>query len=75
MCGSDEVFSPVNSDQVLSDVVFPPEPVSHDKRQVVGRQDASPNVLLVNAPPIRRAGGPRRSVTLVPHGFVHLNIR
>ena len=24
LCGSDEVFSPVNSDQVLSDVGFPP---------------------------------------------------
>ena len=31
LCGSDEVFSPVNSDQVLSDVDFPPEPVSRDK--------------------------------------------
>ena len=39
LCGSDEVFSPVNSDQVLSDVDFPPEPVSCDKRQVVRRRD------------------------------------
>ena len=51
LCGSDEVFSPVNSDQVRSG---PPEPVSHDKRQVVRRRDASPDVLLVDAPPVRR---------------------
>ena len=31
LCGSDEVFPPVNSDQVLSNVDFPPEPVSHDR--------------------------------------------
>ena len=31
LCGSDEVFSPVNLDQVLSDVDFPLEPVSRDK--------------------------------------------
>ena len=42
LCGSDEVFSPVNSDQVLSDVDFPQEPVSQDRRQVVCRQDAPP---------------------------------
>ena len=53
LCGSDEVFPPVNSDQVLSDVDFPPEPVSHDRQQVVCRCDASPDVLLVDAPPVR----------------------
>ena len=64
----DEVFSPVNSDQVPSDVDFPPEPGSHDKRQVVRRCDASPDVLPVAAPPVRRTGDPRRSVTRVPPG-------
>ena len=64
----DEVFSPVNSDQVLSDVNFPPEPGSHDKRQVVRRCDASPDVLPVAAPPVRRTGDPRRSVAQVPPG-------
>ena len=66
--GSDEVFSPVNSDQVLSDMDFPPEPVAHDKRQVVHRHDASPDVLLVDAPLVRRPGDPRRSVARVPSG-------
>ena len=68
LCGSDEVFSPVNSDQVLSDVDFPPEPVSRDKRQVVQRRDASPDVLLVDAPLVRRPGDPRRSVARVASG-------
>ena len=68
LCDSDEVFSPVNSDQVLSDVDFPPEPVSQDRRQVVCRQDAPPGVLLVDTPPARRPGGPRLSVTRVPPG-------
>ena len=68
LCGSDEVFSPVNSDQVLSDVDFPPEPVSRDKRQVVRRSDASPDVLVVEAPPGGRPGDPRRSVARVASG-------
>ena len=68
LCGSDEVFSPVNSDQVLLDVDFPPEPVSLDKQQVVRIRDASPNVLLVDAPPVHRTGDPRRSVARVPSG-------
>ena len=58
LCGSDQVFSPVNSDQLPSDVDFPPEPVPRDKRQVVRRRDASPNVLLVDAPPEHRGGKP-----------------
>ena len=65
LCGADEVFSPVIQDQVLSDVDFPPEP---DKRQVVRRRDASLDVLLVDAPPVRRLGDPRRSVARVPPG-------
>ena len=47
---------------------FPPEPVSRDKRQVVRRRDASPDVLLVDAPPARQAGDPRRSVARVASG-------
>ena len=65
---SDQVLSDVNSDQVLSDVDFPLEPVSHDKRQVVRRRDASPDVLLVDAPPVRRPGDPRRSVARISLG-------
>ena len=68
LCGSDGVFPPVNSDQVLSDRDFPPEPVSHDRRQVVCRRDASPGVLLVDATPVRRPGGTRRSIAWVPPG-------
>ena len=68
LCGSDEVFPPVNSDQVLSDIDFPPESVSHDRRQVVCRRDASPDVLLVDAPPVRQPGGLRRSIERVPPG-------
>ena len=49
LCGSDEVFSPVNSDQVPSDVDFPPEPVSCDKRQVVRRRNASRSVARVDS--------------------------
>ena len=49
---------------------FPPEPGSHDKRQVVRRRDASPDVLLVDAPPVRRPGDPRMpgevSMTISP---------
>ena len=68
LCGSDEVLSPVNSDQVLSDVDFPPEPVSRDKQHVFRRCDASPDVMLVDAPPVRRPGDPRRSVARVASG-------
>ena len=65
LCGSVEVFPLVNSDQALSDMDFPPEPVSHDRRQVVYICDALPDVLLVDAPPVR---GPGRSVARVPPG-------
>ena len=64
LCGSDKVFS----DKFPSDVDFPPEPVSRDERQVVRRREASPDVLLVDAPPERRAGDPRRSVARVASG-------
>ena len=47
---------------------FTPEPGSHDKRQVVRRCNASPDVLPVAAPPVRRIGDPRRSVARVPPG-------
>ena len=40
----------------------------HDRRQVVCRCDASPDVLLVDAPPVRRLEGPLRSVARVPPG-------
>ena len=35
LCSSDDGHTPVNSDQVLSDVDLPPETVSDDKRQVI----------------------------------------
>ena len=47
---------------------FPPEPVSRDKRQVVRRRDASPDVLLVDATPVCWPGDPRRSVARVASG-------
>ena len=68
LCGSDEVFSPVNSNQVLSDVDIPPEPVSRDKRQIVRMCDVSPDVLLVDASLARRSGDPRRSFARVTSG-------
>ena len=39
-----------------------------DTRQVVHRRDASPDVLLVDAPPVRRRGDRRRSIARVPSG-------
>ena len=48
LCDSDEVLTPVNSDQVLSDVDLPLESVAHDKRQVIRIRDVSPDVLLVD---------------------------
>ena len=59
---------PVNSDQVLSDVDFPPEPVSRDKQQVVRMRDVSPDVLLVDASMARWSGDPQRSVARVTLG-------
>ena len=58
----------MNSDQVPSDLDFPPEPVSRDKRQVVRRRAASPDVVLVDAPPGHQAGNPWRSVAKVASG-------
>ena len=59
---------PVNSDQVLSDVDFLPESVSHDKRQVVWICDVSPDVLVVDASQVRRSGYPRWSISSVASG-------
>ena len=66
LCGSNEVFSPVNSDQVLSDVDFPPEPVALDTRQVVCRRDASPDVPLVDPSGKRMPGEVSMTVSPVP---------
>ena len=48
LCGSVDGHSPVNSDQVLSDVDLPPETVSDDKRQVIRIRDVSPDVQIVD---------------------------
>ena len=48
LCDSDEVFTPVNSDQVLSDVDLPLESVSHDKRQVIRIRDVSVRLGILN---------------------------
>ena len=55
LCDSDEVLTPVNSDQVLSDVDLPLESVAHDKRQVIRIRDDSPDVLLVDNSQVGRA--------------------
>ena len=49
LCDSEEVLSPVNSDQVLSDGDFPEESVPKDKRQVVRRRANPPEVQIVEA--------------------------
>ena len=55
LCDLDEVLTPVNSDQVLSDVDLPLESVAHDKRQVIRIRDVSPDVLLVDDYQVGRA--------------------
>ena len=49
LCDSEEVLTPVNSDQVLSDGDFPEESVPKDKRQVVRRRASPPDVHIVEA--------------------------
>ena len=63
LCGSDDVLTPVNSDQVLSDVDLPSESVSHDKRQVIRIRDVSPDVLIVDVSQVGRAWDSRRTVS------------
>ena len=55
LCDSDEVLTPVNSDQVLSDVDLLLESVVHDKRQVIRIRDVSPDALLVDGSQVGRA--------------------
>ena len=55
LCGSDDAFIPVDSDQVLSDVDLLPESVSHDKRQVIRIRDMSPDVQIVDVSQVGRA--------------------
>ena len=68
LCGSDEVFTPVNSEQVLSDVDLPLESVSHDKRQVIRIRDVSPDVQIVDASQVGRAWDSQRTVSSVATG-------
>ena len=69
LCGSNEVFSPVNSDQVLSDVDFPPEPVSQDRRQVVC--DRMPRRAFYWWIPLRHVG--QADLGGPSHGFLRVN--
>ena len=63
LCDSDDAFTPVNSDQVLSDVDLPPESVSHDKRQVIRIRDMSPDVQIVDVSQVGQAWDSRRTVS------------
>ena len=64
LCDSDDVFTPVNSDQVLSDVDLPPESVSHNKRQVIRIRDVSPDVQIVDVSQVGRAWDSRRTMSI-----------
>ena len=68
LCDSDEVLTPVNSDQVLSDVDLLIESVSRDKRQVIRIRDASPDVQIVDASQVRRIWDSQRPVVSVASG-------
>ena len=68
LCDSDEILTPVNSDQVLSDVDLPIESVSHDKRQVIRIRDVSPDVQIVDASQVGRAWDSQRPVSSVASG-------
>ena len=68
LCDSDEVLTPVYSDQVLSDVDLPIESVSHDKRQVFRIRDVSPDVQIVDASQVGRAWDSQRPVVSVASG-------
>ena len=68
LCDSDEVLTPVNSDQVLSDVDLPLESVSHGKRQVIRIRDSSPDVQVVDASQVGRAWDSQQTVSSVASG-------
>ena len=68
LCDSDEVPTPVNSDQVLSDVDLLLESVSHDKRQVIWMRDVSPDVQIVDASQVGRAWDSQRTVSSAASG-------
>ena len=63
LCGSDDDHTPVNSDQVLSNVDLPPESVSNDKRQVIRIRDVSPDVQTVDVSQVGRAWDSRWTVS------------
>ena len=63
LCGSDDGHTPVNSDQVISDVDLPPETVSNDKRQIIQIRDVSPDVQIVDIYQFGRAWDSRRTVS------------
>ena len=65
ICDSEEVLTPVNSDQVPSDGDLPDESVPKDKRQVIRMRASSPDVQIVDAAQVGRAcESPCESVSL-----------
>ena len=67
LCDS-EVITPVDSDQVLSNVDLPLESVVNDKRQVIRIRDVSPDVLLVDDSQVGQAGDSHRPVMRIASG-------
>ena len=59
----EEIHTPVNSDQVLSDEDLPPEAGSDDSRQVIRIRDISPDVQIVDISQVGRAWVSRRTVS------------
>ena len=63
LCGSDDGHTPVNSDQVLSDVDLPPVAGSEDSRRVIRIRDISADVQIVDISQVGRAWDSRRTVS------------
>ena len=68
LCDSEEVHTPVNSDQVSSDGDLPEESVPKDKRQVIRMRASSPDVQIVEAAQVGRACVPPRPIVSVASG-------
>ena len=68
LCDSEEVLTPVNSDQVPSDGDLPEESVLKDKRQVIQIRASSPDVQMVEAAQAGRACESPRPIVSVASG-------
>ena len=68
LCDSEEVLTPVNSDQVPSDGDLPEESVPTDKRQVVRRRASPPDAQIVEAAQVGRACESPRPIVSVTSG-------